>query len=72
MGDDSFNGTESMNKASAQPIMEVVCEKIWFISPRDEQAGIKEKQKKFQIGSKETGSYLDFATPSGIGFARYG
>jgi hypothetical protein len=42
------------------------------MSPQNEWAGIKEKEKKFKIRSKETGSYLDFATPSGIGFARYG
>jgi hypothetical protein len=69
MADDSSSGTEAMNKASAQPIIEVVCHKIWFISPQNEQAGIKEKQKKFQIRSKEKGSYLDFATSSGRAFA---
>jgi hypothetical protein len=68
MGDDSSSGTET----SLRPIIEVVCHKIWFLSPQNEQAGIKEKQKKFQIRSKEKGSYLDFVTPLGRGFAMYG
>jgi len=41
------------------------------MSPQNEWAGIKEKEKKFKIRSKEMGSYLGFSTPSGRGFAMY-
>jgi hypothetical protein len=60
-----------MNKASAQPIIEVVCHKIWFISPQNEQAGIKERQKSLNLEEKMK-CYMGFATLSGRGFAAYG